>query len=130
MDVVERAPKGLPRGAVRGSVKAVKLVLLGLEAYTLVCRVGKGGRFLGAFLADARFLLEGCLVGRVGRILISEGLLRVVVSSSRPISSKWLMSARTLPSSLLREWKEDDLELLEVVIPGGDPGLGMMVSRV
>jgi hypothetical protein len=40
------------------------------------------------------------------------------------MSSKWLVSARTLPSSPFRDWKEEDLELLEVVIPGGEPGFG------
>lgn len=54
--------------------------------------------------------------------------MRVALSSSRPMSSKWPTSARTLPSSLPKDWKEDDLELLEAVMPGGEPGLGRTES--
>lgn len=46
-------------------------------------------------------------------------------SSSSPISSKWLTSARTLLSSDSIELKDDDLEDLEVVMPGGEPGPGL-----
>jgi hypothetical protein len=38
------------------------------------------------------------------------------------MSSKWPTSLRTLPSSWREEWKEEVLELLEVVIPGGEFG--------
>ena len=46
-------------------------------------------------------------------------------SSSRPISSKWLTSARTLLSSSPRDLKEEDLEDLEVVMLGGELGAGL-----
>jgi hypothetical protein len=47
------------------------------------------------------------------------------------MSSKWPTSANTLPSSLWSDdWKEEDLELLDVVIPGGDPGLGRMLLMI
>jgi hypothetical protein len=51
----------------------------------------------------------------------------MAASSLRPISSKWPMSARTLPSSL---WKEEVFELLEDVMPGGESGLGRVLSNV
>lgn len=40
------------------------------------------------------------------------------------MSSKWPMSAKTLPSSLSKEWKDDDFELLDIVMPGGESRLG------
>lgn len=51
-------------------------------------------------------------------------------SSSSPMSSKWPMSASTLPSSLCCEWKEDAAEPLEVAMPGGVPGLCSIVPAV
>jgi len=45
-------------------------------------------------------------------------------SSWRPMSSKWLASARTLSSSEPIDFNEDDLEDLEAVRPGGEPGPG------
>ena len=114
----------LGRVAERGSVNALKLVLRGFEVYTLVSSVGKGGRALEAVLPATRDRLEGALF-RLGRTSTFDGLLRVTLSSSRPISSKWPMSAMTLPSSpLSKDWKEDVFELFEVVIPGGESGLG------
>jgi len=40
------------------------------------------------------------------------------------MSSKWLISARTLLSSEPVELREDDLEDFEGVMLGGEPGLG------
>jgi len=40
------------------------------------------------------------------------------------MSSKWLISARTLLSSDPEEPKEDDFEDLDGVMLGGEPGLG------
>lgn len=42
------------------------------------------------------------------------------------MSSKWLTSDNTLLSSELKEWKDDDFEDLDAVMPGGDPGLVML----
>ncbi len=61
------------------------------------------------------------------RAVVGFAALGVARSSSRPMSSKWPMSARTLPSSLCCDWKDDDTELLEVVMPGGVPGLCSIV---
>lgn len=41
-------------------------------------------------------------------------------SSSRPISSKLLGSVRIVSRSDKEEWKEEDLEDLELVMPGGE----------
>jgi hypothetical protein len=46
------------RVAERGSVNALRLVLRGLEVYTFVSRVGKGGRALEAVLPATRDRLE------------------------------------------------------------------------
>jgi hypothetical protein len=42
------------------------------------------------------------------------------------------MSAMTLASSLSKDWKDEVFELFEVVIPGGESGLGrtLPISRV
>ena len=119
----------------RGSAKALRLVLRGSVIWRLVCRLGNDLLGLGRRLAEgaARFRLTIVLLGlerwpRTGeddkrRGSGLEGLLRLTLSSPRPMSSKWPVSAMTLPSSLVADWKEDDLELLEVVMPGGDMGL-------
>jgi hypothetical protein len=50
-----------------------------------------------------------------------------LASSSNPISSKWPASERMLLSSdWYEEWKEEDLEDLEPVRSGGEPGIGVL----
>lgn len=120
----------------RGSVSPAVLVLRGFAVYKLFRRLGKDRLGAGTLrlpttrvrpAADGGFwvVVEGGVMRRVR--IWAEALGVTPVSSLRPISSKWPMSAMTLPSSLLREWKEEDFELLEVVMPGGEPGLCSMV---
>jgi len=44
------------------------------------------------------------------------------------MSSKWLTSASTLPSSDGSELSDEDLEDFEAVMPGGEPGPGRTES--
>lgn len=55
-----------------------------------------------------------------GAVFTGTSRSRWVATSSSPISSKWLTSARTLLSSELREWKDEDLDDFEPVRPGGE----------
>lgn len=114
-----------------GSVRTVRLVLRGLE---MDRRFGNEDCGLGARVPEASVRTplgsgeegEGALSLR-GRLNWEE--LVMVASSSRPMSSKWPMSPPKLPSSLRRDdWNEEDLELLEPVIPGGELGVLGAVS--
>lgn len=82
---------------------------------------------LGADKRGADFLREAArrsvgyeALKGLGAVLTGVSRSRWVATSSSPISSKWLTSARTLLSSELREWKEEDLDDFEPVRPGGE----------
>lgn len=126
--MVERLPeRWLGEMGREGSVRTLRLVLLGLEELSDDRRFGKDERGVGTLLEDARVLPgvgEGMRWERTWR-----GLFRVALSSPRPISSKCATSPSVLQSSLWVDWKEEDLELFEVVMPGGDVGRGAAVSE-
>lgn len=110
----------------------MRLVLRGLEDWRLFRRFGKEDCGFGARVpADASVRpldpFEPFGSGEDGETLrwrLSWEELVMVASSSSPMSSKWLMSPAKLPSSLRKDDRyEEDLELLEPLIPGGELGV-------
>jgi hypothetical protein len=106
-----------------------RLVLLGFEFWILFRRLGNEDRGLGDGLLAANVRPADELgVGEGSRCTLSCDGLFSVASSSSPMSSKWLASPRTLASSLRRDWKDDDFEPLDAVMPVGVRGTESKLS--
>lgn len=142
------------RGLRYGSGKSPRLATRPLTLRTWLCRLGKGGRVFGVGKGNSLFCLlrdesrEYCSRGAEAEADLLDAARRSdekfglygfgadfrywsercrgssVASSLRPMSSKWLTSVSTLSSEPI-ELRDDDFEDFEVVIPGGEPGLGV-----
>jgi len=93
----------------------------------MLCNLGveaESGLLVAARVSAAKLGLNG-----FGFLTwLSERRRGSIPPSSSPMSSKWLTSSSTLPSSEAMELREEDLDDLEAVRLGGEFGPGRTAS--